>query len=130
MTALQREERLEAKKQRWSAAYDRAVCSPSFRNHAIVIIGFKAKGIPEADIKPRENVFTFDAWKAQGRFVRKGEHGVSVPVVYTKDEAETEPVYDENEMEIEAGKTKHYRILTGATVFHVSQTEPMTIKGA
>ena len=37
-----------------------------------------AKGIPEADIKPRENVFTFDAWRALGRSVKRGEHGVRV----------------------------------------------------
>jgi len=30
------------------------------------IQGFAAKGIPESEIKPRENVFTFNAWKALG----------------------------------------------------------------
>ena len=42
------------------------------------IQGFLTKGIAEADIKPRENVFTFNAWKALGRSVKRGEHGVRV----------------------------------------------------
>jgi hypothetical protein len=37
-----------------------------------------AKGIPESEIKPRENVFTFHAWKALDRSVKRGEHGVKV----------------------------------------------------
>jgi antirestriction protein ArdC len=40
--------------------------------------GFAAKGIPEAEIKPRENVFTYQAWRALGRQVRRGEHSVKV----------------------------------------------------
>jgi hypothetical protein len=130
MNSVQRENRLEQKKKVWNAAYDRAVCSTSIGNRARVIRGFMEKGIPKEDIKPSENVFTYAAWKAQGRYVRKGEHGVSLPVVYDKTEKASEPVYDENEMEVESGKEKHYRIRTGATVFHISQTEKMTIKGA
>ena len=31
-----------------------------------------------SDILPRENVFTYHAWRALGRQVRRGEHGVKV----------------------------------------------------
>ena len=45
-------------------------------NYAIIMREFMARGIASADINPRENVLTFNAWKALGRHVRKGEHGV------------------------------------------------------
>src|ERR1700684_4495215 len=56
----------------------RAVSGQSLTNFPAIFQGFAAKGIPESEIKPRENVFTFDAWKALGRVVRRGEHGVKV----------------------------------------------------
>ena len=56
----------------------RAVSGQSLSNFPAIFQGFAAKGIPEAEIKPRENVFTFEAWKALGRVVRRGEHGVRV----------------------------------------------------
>jgi hypothetical protein len=36
-------------------------------NYPAIFAGFIEKGIPEYEIKPRENVFTFHAWKALGR---------------------------------------------------------------
>ena len=62
-------------------ALARAVQSPSMANYPAIFAGFTAKGIAEADIKPRENVFSFHAWKALGRQVRKGEHGVRIATV-------------------------------------------------
>src|SRR3984957_3190747 len=56
----------------------RAVHGQSFSNFPAIFQGFAAMGIPEAEIKPRVNVFTFQAWKALGRVVRRGEHGVKV----------------------------------------------------
>jgi hypothetical protein len=56
----------------------RAVSGQSFSNFPAIFQGFAAKGIPESEIKPRENVFTFEAWKALGPVVRRGEHGVKV----------------------------------------------------
>src|ERR1700723_3615694 len=56
----------------------RAVTGQSLTNFPAIFQGFAAKGIAENEIKPRENVFTFDAWKALGRVVRRGEHGVRV----------------------------------------------------
>jgi hypothetical protein len=57
-------------------ALGRAVQSQSIMNYPSIFAGFMAKGIPESQILPRENVFTYNAWKALGRQVRKGEHGV------------------------------------------------------
>jgi hypothetical protein len=54
-------------------ALDRATSSQALTNYPAIFGGFMAKGIPEADIKPRENVFTFQAWKALGRSVKRGE---------------------------------------------------------
>ena len=56
-------------------ALERARASQALTNYPAIYAGFMAKGIAEADIKPRENVFTFNAWKALGRSVRKvGAH--------------------------------------------------------
>lgn len=32
---------------------------------------------------PYQDVFTFNRWKAQGFIVKKGEHGIKIPVVGT-----------------------------------------------
>jgi hypothetical protein len=59
-------------------ALSRAVGNQSLTNWPAIIYGFVAKGIPESEIRPRENVFTYHAWRALGRQVRRGEHGVKV----------------------------------------------------
>lgn len=86
----------------------RAVAGQSLANYPAIISGFIAKGIPEFEILPRENVFTFNAWKALGRSVKKGEHGVKVVTFIdtTKDGEES------------SRRPWH------TTVFHLSQTEP------
>src|SRR6516225_3173997 len=56
----------------------RAVSGQSFTNFPATFHGFVAKGIPDSEIKPRENVFTFQASRALGRVVRRGEHGVKI----------------------------------------------------
>lgn len=76
------------------------------------------KGIPEADIRPRENVFTFAAWRALGRTVRKGEHGVRVfTFIPVGDREVTDP--STGEKTVRKGGT----VPKGTTVFHESQTE-------
>jgi hypothetical protein len=68
----------------------RAVSGQSFSNFPAIFQGFAAKGIPESEIKPRENVFTLEAWKALGRVVRRGEHGVKVvPMIEAKSRKST-----------------------------------------
>ncbi|MGA3293835.1 MAG: ArdC-like ssDNA-binding domain-containing protein [Candidatus Acidiferrales bacterium] len=94
----------------------RAVSGQSFSNFPAIIQGFAAKGIPESAIKPRENVFTFDAWKALGRYVRKGEHGVKIcTLIETKSK----------EIDQDTGEPKILRRPWTTTVFHISQTEPL-----
>ena len=93
-------------------ALHNALTSPSMANYGAIFEGFQAKGIPFDEIKPRENVFTFHAWKALGRSVRKGEHGVKVctwiPMSKKDENGEAQPIGRKPRM---------------TTVFHVSQTD-------
>jgi hypothetical protein len=94
----------------------RAVSGQSFTNFPAIFHGFAAKGIPEADIKPRENVFTFQAWKALGRVVRRGEHGVKITTFIES---------KSKEIDVDTGEPKIIRRPWTTTVFHISQTEPL-----
>ena len=93
-------------------ALTRAVSGQSFSNFPAIFQGFAAKGVPESEIKPRENVFTFDAWRALGRTVRRGEHGVKV-VTFIECNKENK----------DTGEKETFRRPWTTTVFHVSQTE-------
>src|ERR1700691_2859975 len=97
-------------------ALTRAVSGQSFSNFPAIFQGFAAKGIPESEIKPRENVFTFDAWKALGRVVRRGEHGVKVVTFIERASKDTDS---------DTGERKVIRRPWTTTVFHVSQTEAL-----
>src|SRR5262250_3897154 len=94
----------------------RAVSGQSLANFPAIFQGFMAKGIPESEIRPRENVFTFEAWKALGRYVRKGEHGVKV-VTFIETKSK--------EIDQDTGQAKIIRRPWTTTVFHISQTEAM-----
>jgi antirestriction protein ArdC len=98
-------------------ALGRAVNGQTLSNYPAIFHGFLAKGIPEGEIKPRENVFTFHAWRALGRTVKKGEHGVKI-VTYI-DTTKKEKTETGEEIE------KHSRRPWTTTVFHVSQTKPL-----
>jgi len=97
-------------------ALTRAVSGQSLTNFPAIFQGFAAKGIPESEIKPRENVFTFDAWKALGRVVRRGEHGVKV-VTFIDCRSK--------ELDQDTGERKVIRRPWTTTVFHVSQTDAL-----
>lgn len=96
-------------------AYDRATQGQSWSNYGPIFDGFTAKGIPAGEIIPRENVLTYHAWRAVGRQVRKGEKGVKVTtwIPMTKTDKET------------GEKQKIGRKPWNATVFHISQTDPI-----
>lgn len=96
-------------------ALARAVNSNALTNYGTIFEGFSAKGIPEDQIVPRENVFTYNAWKALGRQVRKGEHGVRVSTWI--------PIKRTNETTGE--RETAGRMPRSTTVFHVSQTDPI-----
>jgi antirestriction protein ArdC len=89
----------------------RATQSASTSNYANIYAGFSEKGI--TDVRPRENVFTYAAWQALGRQVKKGAHGVHcitwIPMTKKDANGEAQPI----------GRKPR-----GTTVFHVSQTEP------
>ncbi len=100
-------------------ALARAQSGLSLANYPAIYAGFKAKGLSESEIRPRENVFTFKAWIAQGRRVKKGEHGVKVVSVI-----ET-PIKDEVDPETGQVTVITKRRPWTSTVFHISQTEPV-----
>lgn len=96
-------------------ALDRARGSHSMMNYATIIREFSQRGIPESEIDPRENVLTFHAWRALGRTVRKGEHGVHILTFIPMDV----PIRDAKPGEPDKKTIRRPRT---AVVFHVSQT--------
>ncbi len=107
-------------------ALSRAASGQSFSNWPAIFAGFAAKGIPESEVKPRENVFTYHAWRALGRQVRRGEHGVKVTTFVAFDRQGDAPAArDTPDSGAESARRKSGRRLWVATVFHVSQTDPV-----
>jgi len=106
-----------------SEALDRARNGQALTNYPAIFAGFMAKGIAEADIKPRENVLTFNAWKAIGRSVKKGEHGVKI---VTFVDCSSKGRDTENGEQVDVTYRKSHTV----TVFHVSQTEPTADRDA
>lgn len=109
-----------------SEALERARSGESFGNFPAIFAGLMAKGIPEADIHPRENVFGYHAWRALGRQVRRGEHGVSVVTFVTRDVSKRCPGRSECRACREGvpDSCAFRRCATTATVFHITQTDP------
>lgn len=100
----------------------------SLMNYGPIFEGFMAKGIPEALIAPRENVFTYNAWLALGRQVRKGEHGIKVVtfIECTEKQAQRRANTVGQTVQVERTETgKVYRRPWSTTVFHISQTDPI-----
>ena len=100
-----------------SQALRNAVTGQSFMNYEGIFKGFEAMGIAGDQIKPRENIFTFNAWRALGRVVTKGQHGVKVCTFVQAQSADRE-----------TGDKKAFRMPRQTTVFHVSQTEEVASK--
>jgi len=98
-------------------ALSRATGNVSLANWPAIILGFVDKGIPESEIHPRQNIFTYAAWRALKRQVRKGEKGVRVHtwIPTSKDEKQTDGTV----------KTVEKKFCKAATVFHVTQTDPV-----
>ena len=89
-------------------ALQRATTNQSFANYPAIIEGFAARGIPPEQIRPRENVFTFNAWRQLSRTVKKGEKGVQITTWI--------PVEKDGEKFVRPKLT---------TVFHITQTQPL-----
>lgn len=101
--------------QREREALINAATGQSLMNYGSIFDGFAAKGILLDDIKPRENVFTFHAWKALGRSVKKGEHGVKVCTFVPASKTDKD-----------SGEIPGFRMPRQTTVFHLTQTEEIT----
>ena len=110
--SLSESENAMTKAEQQAQSLSNALQSQSVMNYAGIFEGFMARGIPEDQIQPRQNVFTYNAWLALGRQVRKGEHGVKVVtfIVCSKQDKKT-------------GKDETFRRPWSTTVFHVSQTD-------
>ena len=93
-------------------ALDRAREGFSPANEAIVRAAFAGRGI--ADAQPRVNCLTYRAWRAAGRQVRRGEHGVRITTYAPITEPDTDKVIG--------------RRPVSAVVFHVSQTDPAEVR--
>lgn len=115
LTDAERRERAEIAARRALEALGRAQNGHSLANFAAIYDGMMAKGIEEAAIMPRVNVFTYAAWKAKGQQVERGEHGVKIPVYVPID-------VDVPDGRGGTRRDTELRPRT-ATVFHVSQTK-------
>ncbi len=93
---------------------EKAVTGQSLVNYPRIIEGFMEMGVPSEQILPRENVFTYNAWKALGRQVRHGEHGVKIFTMREQSKTNTE-----------TGEIEKRKKPAGSTVFHISQTDPI-----
>jgi hypothetical protein len=100
-------------------ALKNATENTSWANYRVIFEGFEAKGIPAEEIEPRVNVFTYNAWQAKGRQVRKGEKGVKV-VTFVNAKGK--------EAEADQGEAQGYKFARSVAVFHISQTDPIETK--
>jgi len=82
------------------ATVNKAQRGMSIHNDTIVIAAFQERGI---EATPRVDVFTFNAWLAKGRVVRKGQKGVKIVTFFEKPDGT--------------------KVSRSVTVFHVSQTD-------
>lgn len=102
-----------AQLQKYQEALSRASNPRSIINIQTVFEAALAAGIDDA--MPGENVLTFNAWKAKGRVVMKGQKALcKLPVFYTRD------VRDPS-----SGDVNTIKRPGSSAVFHISQTKPL-----
>jgi hypothetical protein len=107
-----------------SQALSNAKADRSLMNYPAIFEGFAEMGIALDDIQPRENVFTYNAWLALGRQVRKGAHGVKV-LTWIKAEGKDG---NKDAAPTEANGESHaFRFARSTTVFHISQTDAVAV---
>jgi hypothetical protein len=119
MNALDKAQAMQARDDRAAEALARATQSPALTNYPAIYAGFMERGIPESDIEPRVNVFTYNAWLALGRQVRKGEHGVRVSTFVTG-----------SKVDKDTGEARGFKFARTVSVFHVSQTDAIAAQVA
>ena len=104
------------KDEQQTEALQRATQGDSIKNDQLVIEGFEAKGIFDAE--PRRNCFSYNAWQKLGRQVvkrpkdvEKGAYGVAIPTWIRCTKKDSDETYTRPKM---------------VTIFHISQTEAKT----
>src|SRR5258708_14756735 len=106
-------------------ALARAANGQTLTNWPAIIHGFMARGIPEHEIRPRENVFTYHAWRALGRQVRRGEHGVKVVTFVTTTGKEDKDDLAANDLDgTDQPNRGGFRRHSTATVLQLSHDDP------
>ena len=114
MTTTNSEKRT-AKLLMWRDALDRAENGQSMLNYETIYDGFEDMGIDPDEIEPRENVLTYNAWRAKGRQVRKGQHGVKITVFIPASKTDKK-----------TGEVTNFKVSKQVAVFHRSQTDKAT----
>jgi hypothetical protein len=122
---IRRNPRTDSDRRRYDIekAMQRALTGQSMTNYPAIVAGFTARGIHADEIRPRENVFTYQLWRQLGRQVRKGEHGVKITSVVPITRKPAEATGGDSR-EVIVGR----RTVT-ATVFHISQTDLIASPG-
>lgn len=96
----------------------RSFDSFSVANAAAVLAAIQQRG---CSCQPYEDVFTFQRWIAQGRAVRKGEHGIRLPVIVERSAQKRNDETGEEE-------TRTYRLWRLSHVFCRCQTDPIAAR--
>ena len=97
---------------------------PNGENDVLCLLEFERRGLDTADVHtfgPQQNVFRFNAWRALGRTVKRGEHGVRLTVWGPIGKVEIDPTTGEKKPR-KCGPVTAY-------VFHVSQTAELGERG-
>lgn len=110
-TATRRRLSPEERSARDAEALQRAQSGRVCQNDVLCIHWATDRGY--SDPQPRVNMLTYNAWRAAGRQVRKGEKGCKLAVFGSSTRT------DEN------GKKETVRRMFSATVFHIEQTDPI-----
>ena len=76
---------------------------------------------PGCTCEPYADVYTFARWRAQGRTVRKGEHGIALPVVIERTYVGNDETGEETE--------RTGRMLRRSYVFCRCQTDTLSTTG-
>lgn len=100
-------------------ALNNARADRSFINYPAIIEGFISKGIAAEEITPRENVFTYNAWLALGRQVRKGQRGVKILTMVAAKGKQSESG---------EGTSKTFKFPKTVSVFHITQTDAIALE--
>lgn len=102
MEKLEQIKNAMAKIKAGQATIEKAQSREFGQNDLLVMTAFEERGIHAT---PRVDVFTYNAWLAKGRQVKKGEKGVKIFTFIERKDGSKQP--------------------RSVTVFHVSQTESL-----